>query len=163
MTLRHILIIITVALFGPLAHSVIGAEYRHYYETISSEITGFVLFSDGKTPANDVPIRLWSFAQEKYVYETETDDDGFYKLPKLPIGTYQLEFDRIRVELRILEDRPDLIVSSGHSHDIVVVIPRPIVVLNYIIIPGVVLPSGMIVGLPSLMEAPDTPLQVVSP
>lgn len=64
------------------------------------ELTGKVVYPDGKTPAAKAPVRVWNVAQKKFLFETVTDANGAYSIPKLPPGRYVLTFgDRVRVEL----------------------------------------------------------------
>ena len=65
---------------------------------------GKVLYTDGKTPAAGVAVRVWSTTQEKFVHNTTTDKKGEYKLPKLEAGQYLVVYgDRVRVDLRVDE------------------------------------------------------------
>ena len=66
------------------------------------ELTGRVLYPDGVIPAADAPVRVWSVAEKRSVYETTTDSSGNYKLPALKEGRYFLVFgDRVVVDLRV--------------------------------------------------------------
>ena len=66
------------------------------------EFTGRVLYPDGVIPAADAPVRVWSVAENRFVYETTTDRSGNYKLPALKEGRYLLVFgDRVVVDLRV--------------------------------------------------------------
>jgi hypothetical protein len=69
-----------------------------------AKIKGTVLYSDGKTPAAKVPVRLWSIEKKKFIHESTTDQDGAYELPKLTQGRYIAIFgDRMRLDVVVDE------------------------------------------------------------
>lgn len=81
----------------------VGAvRYSRYLEVKPGELKGRVLYPDGKTPAAEVPVRVWSPAEKKFIYEGKTDKQGNYTLPALKPGRYLLIFgDRVTVDLRV--------------------------------------------------------------
>ena len=82
-------------------------------------LSGKVVFSDGKSPAKFVPVRIWSTTKKKFVHNTITDKEGAYKLPKLASDNYLAVFgDRVCVDLRVDEK-----ATSG-TQSLKVVIPR---------------------------------------
>jgi hypothetical protein len=77
-------------------------SYSQYVHAKPGELTGTVLYADGKTPAAKVPVRLWSTEQGKFTQETSTDEKGAYKLSALAAGRYLVVFgDRVYVDLRV--------------------------------------------------------------
>ncbi len=93
--------------------------YSQHLKIRPAEITGKVLFPDGKTVAAKVPVRVWSIAKEKFVHQTSTDEKGAYKLPKLAAGRYFLIYgDRVSLDLRVEEEARQI------SRTLNVIIPR---------------------------------------
>lgn len=79
-------------------------KYGDFLLVKPGEFSGKVLYTDGKTAAADVPVRVWSTTQKKFVHETTTDKKGEYKLPKLAADKYLVVYgDRVRVDLRVDE------------------------------------------------------------
>lgn len=91
-----------------------------FSRVLSAEVQGIVFYADGETPAAEVPVRIWDIDQREFIYETETDRDGYFALPKLEPGKYYVTFDWMRLELEV--------VSTGElvqqPHDVIVIIPR---------------------------------------
>lgn len=85
-----------------LADGKTSEKYVSFLRVKPAEITGKVLYPDGKTPAASVPVRVWSSTQRKFVHNTTTDKDGVYKLPKLAADRYLVIYaDRVSVDLRV--------------------------------------------------------------
>lgn len=102
-------LVVAVALCGVVAASARppiaggepkGAQPSNVLRIKPGELTGRVLYTDGKTPAAKAPVRVWSVGPKKFVFETLTDPTGAYKIPKLSPGRYVIVFgDRVRVEV----------------------------------------------------------------
>ena len=43
-----------------------------YSQIVEAEIKGFVYYTDGKTPAAKVPVRIWDVDERDFIFETET-------------------------------------------------------------------------------------------
>jgi len=68
-------------------------------------LEGRVLYTDGKTPAVEVPVRVWSAEQEAFTQATLTDQQGAYRLSELVEGRYLVVFaDRVYMDLRVDQD-----------------------------------------------------------
>lgn len=90
---------------------------------VGAEIKGFVFYSDGRTPAAKVPVRVWDIRRRRFVHETETNDAGFYRIPKLGAGSYFLAFDWTRLRMEIREPQEG---EVQQAHHVIVVIPRDV-------------------------------------
>jgi len=91
-------------------------------EVASVEITGRVTYPNGRSPVAQAPVRVWSVAEAKFVYNGVTSQDGTYRLPALEPGRYQLVFaDRVRVELLVTEGKAagaasvDVLIPRGRA------------------------------------------------
>ncbi len=94
-------------------------KYIEFLLVKPGAFTGKVLYTDGKSPAAEVPVRVWSITQKKFVYNTTTDKKGAYKLPKLPADRYLAIYgDRVSVDLRVDEK------AKGTPQPLDVIIPR---------------------------------------
>lgn len=79
-----------------------GVQYGQSVSVKPGELSGNVLFADGKTPAAEVSVRVWHVESGKFVAETITDDQGAYKLSELAEGRYFVIFgDRVNVDLHV--------------------------------------------------------------
>lgn len=82
-----------------------SVQYGEFLSVKPGKLRGTVLYSDGKTPAAKVPVRVWSVEHQKLVIETNTDEDGAYELSELADGRYFAIFgDRVSVDLRVDEE-----------------------------------------------------------
>lgn len=89
-------------LFAADGETPAAVKYASHLEMKPGPLNGQVLYTDGKTPAAKVPVRVWSVKEKKFVYETTTDDEGNYKIPELAEGKYLAVFgDRVIVDLRV--------------------------------------------------------------
>jgi hypothetical protein len=88
---------------------------------VSAEVRGFVFYSDGQTPAANTPVRVWDFQRREFIYETTTDDEGYFNLPKLQEGRYYVTFDWMKLELQV---QGNTATFAQQPHDIIVIIPR---------------------------------------
>lgn len=77
-------------------------KYSQFATVKPGELTGMVLYPDGKTPAAEVAVRVWHVAKKQFIYEGTTDKKGAYKTSKLTPGRYFVIFgDRANVDLRV--------------------------------------------------------------
>ena len=90
--------------------------------TISTqELSGKLLYPDGETPVAAAPVRVWSVAQKKFIYQTTTDAKGAYTLPQMSPGRYVLVYgDRVRVNLVVTAGKEPFVKFLN------VIIPRGI-------------------------------------
>lgn len=92
-----------------------------YSQVVSAKVSGFVFYSDGQTAAGDVPVRVWDIDKREFVFQTRTDPNGFYELPKLDPGKYFVSFDWMKLELIVTENSTEMLQQP---HDVIVIIPR---------------------------------------
>ncbi len=92
-----------------------------FSRVISAEVHGYVFYADGETAAEGVPVRIWDSLTRRFIYETETDDQGSFSFPKLEPGKYFITFDWVKLELEVI-DRS--LPYAQQPHDVIVVIPR---------------------------------------
>jgi hypothetical protein len=118
---RMLLLAWAVALFVSRSVEAAAPPPALYSEVVSAEVQGLVFYSDGKTPASDLPVRIWDFETREFIYESYTDQNGFFALPKLEPGKYYVTFDWMKLELVVVEKGAEL---AQQPHDIVVIIPR---------------------------------------
>ena len=143
---------------GPMA--VHGQAGLPVVDAESADVTGFILYSDGETPAKNLPIRVWDIEQEKFVYNTESDDNGMYRIPTLEKGRYTIYYDRIRTHLNMLNTQA---TASAHSHNIVVILPRNIAALNYVQMQATILAGTLVSAVPLVEnQLKDTPTTIIS-
>jgi len=78
------------------AVGIVEHKISHFFEMAAGELSGTVLYSDGKTPVGEAPVRVWSAKEEKFIFETTTDKRGAYVIGELSPGTYYVIFaDRV--------------------------------------------------------------------
>jgi len=94
-------------------------------EMLTEPLQGIVLFSDGKTPVAELPVRLWNAKENKIIYRGNTDNNGIFRIPRLLMGGSILFVGRLRVDLKVIENSGS---SIGQQHDMIVVAPRSILV-----------------------------------
>lgn len=124
-------------------------EPAYFYRVVTAEVQGLVFFSDGQTPAVDVPVRIWDLEKREFIYETTTDQYGGFYLPKLDPGRYYITFDSIRLELEVLPKTTQLASLAQQPHDIIVIIPRgtasmPLTQLNTFLIASTITEGAMV-------------------
>ena len=97
-------------------------KYSDFLQVKPGKLSGRVLYTDGKTPAAGVSVRVWDVSKKKFVYSTVTGPDGSYQIPQLPDGRYQVVYgDRVCVDLRVARTAPeqkvplDVIIPRGRS------------------------------------------------
>lgn len=127
-SLRILGLLIVVLLFQgvPLEEAQAVGDADHALcqaRVIQADIKGFVFYADGKTPAAKVPVRVWDVSRREFIFETETNDYGFYQLPHLEPGDYYLTFDWTRLRIMVVENGGG---SVQQAHHVIVVIPRDV-------------------------------------
>lgn len=132
-------LLLAVCLAAVTASAVVSRP-AYFFKIVTSDAHGFVFWSDGKTPAIGVPIRLWDTEKRDFVFETATDENGAFRLPALEPGRYFVIFDTIRLDLEVL---PQIPYAQQQTHDIIVVIPRgvasvPLTQLHAILLAGTI-------------------------
>ncbi len=63
-----------------------------------STIRGVVLKIDGSTPKQGIDVKLWKVDQEKTIFNTKTDKDGVFVIPKLTEGGYYITIGQIYID-----------------------------------------------------------------
>ena len=111
-----------------------------YSEVVSARVTGFVFYADGQTPAGDVPVRVWDIDKREFVFQTRTDPNGFYELPKLEPGKYYVTFDWVKLELVVTENSATMLQQP---HDVIVIIPRGLAFMSITQINSILIASTM--------------------
>jgi len=107
---------VLLAQAGPAA---ITVRYSQSLSIKPGPLRGQVLLTDGKTPAANVPVRVWDVARKKFIHETTTDEKGNYALPHFAPGQYRVAFaDRVFVDLRVSD------AASTFGRPLNVIIPR---------------------------------------
>jgi hypothetical protein len=96
-----------------------AAPYSQSLTIKPGSLTGQVLYPDGETPAANVPIRVWSVVDKKFIYEGTTDEKGMYRIPALGPGQYVvIAGDRVRVEVVVSD------AASTTGKPLNIIIPR---------------------------------------
>jgi len=132
---RHAAAAVALIILGGVFCAAAASPSR-FYRVFTAEAQGFVFYSDGLTPAVEVPVRIWDLDQRKFVYETFTDEFGAFQLPKLGPGQYFVTFDTLKLDLAVA----DLIGPVAQQpHDIIVILPRvtaamPLMQLNAVLL-----------------------------
>ena len=86
----------------------VAAGYARFVEMRPGELTGKLLYPDGKTVVARVPVRVWSVENKAFVLEVLTDEKGGYSLGRLEEGRYLILFgDRVTVDIRVAKDAKD--------------------------------------------------------
>ena len=116
------------------------------------EIAGIALFPDGETPVSDLPVRVWDMAEKKFVYRTRTDEHGVFEAPQMGAGLHSLFVGRVKIDLCMIAEKAG---RSAQRHDIIVVIPRKMIVSAR--------PGLMDVLVAPAFFRPPEPARVVSP
>lgn len=110
-----------------------SVEFQPHLSVSATEIRGIVLHSDGETPVVDLVIKVWDADKEKTVFETRTNADGVFVLPRLGKGRFFVRVGKLKIDLEMY-----LSQQQGQRHDILVVIPRRMLV-SFAIPPEVML------------------------
>jgi hypothetical protein len=88
---------------------------------LPAEFRGVVLYPDGKTPVDGVPVRVWDSATEKVIYRTRTDETGVFQLPELKEGDHYITVGSVRIDMRLLTARAGV---NPQPHGLVIVVPK---------------------------------------
>lgn len=123
--MRYLVIYAAAALGLFCAQTDVGAAA--FYSMHPADIAGLVLYTDGETPAENVPVRVWDAQKREFILETETNEHGRYLLKALEPGEYYLTFDWTKLRLDI---KPGPGNPERQNLGVVVVIPRPVGFVN---------------------------------
>lgn len=119
----------------------------------SQPVVGVVLYPDGETPVPDLTVHVWSVAKERFVYRTRTDHEGGFEIPWMREGRGYIFVGNVKIDLQIV---PSDAGGAVQRHDVVVVVPRKMIV-------GSAGPRLIhVLSAPLLMTAPLLP-SLVSP
>ena len=137
-------------LFGAVPES---ATVQTQVVNISAPLGGKVLYPDGKTPAANVSVRVLSVPDNKEVFKTRTDANGFYKLQKFPPGRYAIIYDnRVQVNMLVVSGTEPALKFLN------VIIPRVVVGFPLLASVVVAVAGGAIaVGVIALAGGPPPP------
>jgi hypothetical protein len=135
-----------------LAASAGGAGGLAQLELVSKNIVGVVLFPDGETPVESLPIRVWDIDNRKMVHKSKTDADGVFRIPQTDVQRCYIFVGKVKIDTRMLAKNTG---TLQQTHNIVVVLSRPMLIAGHSKIFDVIIA-------PVLMQPPDEP-RVVSP
>jgi hypothetical protein len=127
-------------------------------EIVPEEIVGIALYPDGITPVAELPIRLWSEARQRVIFRTQTAADGTFRVPRTAAGPCFLFVGRVKMNLRML---PPSAGGTYQQHDIIIVVPRSLVVGQGLPQAGIIMGTDVLIA-PFLFKPPRKP-PVVSP
>ncbi len=88
---------------------------------LPAEVRGVVLFPDGQTPVDRLPVKVWNADTEEVVFRTRTDANGIFDVPRLEEGNHFVTVGPVRIDMRILTARAGV---TPQPHGVVVVIPK---------------------------------------
>lgn len=91
----------------------------------SDSFVGVVLYPDGSTPVPDLDVHVWSVEKERFVYRTRTNSDGGFEVPWIREGRAYIMVGSVKVDLQVIAP---VVGESGQQHDIVVVVPRKMII-----------------------------------
>lgn len=91
----------------------------------SESVVGVVLYPDGATPVPDLSVHVWSVAKERFVYRTRTNSEGGFEIPWMREGRSYILVGDIKVDLQVVAPEAGTV---GQRHDIVVVVPRKMMI-----------------------------------
>ncbi len=94
-------------------------------ELVAENIVGNVIYQDGITPVDNLPVRIWSKDQQKMIFRTRTDKDGVFQLPRMNQGESYIYIGQIKIDMKTLTQGGNML---SQSHDLVVVLSRPFTV-----------------------------------
>ena len=115
-------------------------------EIAAKDIEGTVVYQDGETPVENLPIRIWSVDKEKMIYRSKTDLNGVFKVPKMQEGKNLIFIGRLKIDMKIFSAQSE---ASMQNHDVIVALPR-----LYIVETGLGVESAIT---PSILTAPAVP------
>ena len=117
---------------------------------LPADVRGVVLFPDGETPVDRLPVTVWNADTEEVVYRTRTDKDGVFDVPRLEEGNHYVTVGPVRIDMRVLTARAGV---APQPHGFVVVIPKRMPMIQTLV------PSTITAAAAGLVAAPT----VVSP
>ncbi len=88
---------------------------------LPAEVRGVVLFPDGATPVDRLPVKVWNADTEEVIFRTRTDADGVFNVPRLEEGNHFVTVGPVRIDMQILTARAGV---TPQPHGFVVVIPK---------------------------------------
>jgi hypothetical protein len=97
---------------------------------LPAEFRGVVLYPDGETPAEGLPVRVWDAQSEKVIYKTQTDANGVFVIPELPEGERYFTVGSVRVDMRLLTARAGVVPQA---HGLVIVVPNRLPILPILV------------------------------
>ena len=119
---------------------------------LPAEVRGVVLFPDGETPVDRLPVRVWNADTEEVVFKTRTNGDGVFDVPRLEEGNHYVTVGPVRIDMRILTARAGV---TPQPHGFVVVIPKRMPAIQTLV------PSSITAAAAALSV--DEPPEIVSP
>src|SRR5476651_505739 len=125
MTLKYIALAVLVA-----SMEVGVAKAAPDVAVLPAEVRGVVLFPDGTTPVDKLPVKVWNADTEKIVFRTKTDKDGIFDVPRLEEGNHYVTVGPVRIDMRVLTARAGV---TPQPHGFVVVIPKRMPVIQTLI------------------------------
>ena len=60
----------------------------------------------GRRAVEGLRVQMWLFDEDQMIYETRTEQDGFFDLPRFELGFYRLLVGRMRLIVEIVEPKP---------------------------------------------------------
>lgn len=139
--------LLIVLLFSPALF-----VYGENIEIASKDIEGTVVYQDGETPVENLPIRIWSVEKEKMIYRSKTDLNGVFKIPKMLAGKNYIYIGRLKIDMKIFSAKSEAFMQN---HDIIVALPR-----LYVVEMGQGVESAVI---PTILTAPAIPTLLGAP
>lgn len=88
---------------------------------LPAEVRGVVLFPDGQTPVDRLPVKVWNADTEEVIFRTRTDANGVFDVPRLEEGNHFVTVGPVRIDMQILTARAGI---APQPHGFVVVIPK---------------------------------------
>jgi hypothetical protein len=134
-----------------------AAQFKAHVELLPYDIVGVALYPDGETPAEGLPIRVWDLERRKFIFRSETDAEGVFRVPRLETGKCHLFVGQVKVNLQMLARTE---IAMLQHHDIVVVLPRRMVIAQRPEIQDLVLYNVILA--PTLISPPPE-TKVISP
>lgn len=98
-----------------------GDSASPHMQLNSESVVGVVLYPDGETPVPDLSVHVWCVDKQRFVFRTRTDENGNFEIPWMREGRAFILVGDIKVDLQVLAM---VAGSAGQRHDLVVVIPR---------------------------------------
>lgn len=111
-SLQKVCLIILQALF--CAVSILGQEADESADAsvvphviaVQTTTRGKVVLLDdsraGRAGLDNLSIQLWTYDDNQLIYETRTDADGFFDLPRSELGLYIIAVGRMRLVMKVI-------------------------------------------------------------